>query len=102
MAFAESVWTLNKGEMMMSGSGIAGVFNSHVARIKRIVTEEYSGCSAVFDQSAWPLISFQVQDAHGTILSRTTPPFSIAELEEFTDSKLRSAIRGLCEFSNSK
>jgi len=87
---------------MTTTAGIASVFDLHVERIKRIVTEEFSGGSAVLDQTAWPMISFRVQDAQGAILSRTTPPFSIAELEEFTDLKLRLTIRRLCEPSGSK
>ncbi len=84
---------------MTTGPVIAGVFDQHVARIRRIVTEEFSGCSAIFDQEAWPMIRFRVQDADGTILSRAYPPFSIAELEEFTDYRLRAAIRRLCGLS---
>jgi len=87
---------------MSTGSSIAGVFDLHIARIQRIVNEEFSGSLAVFDQKAWPLISFQIQDAQGTILSRPNLPFSLAELQQFSDKRLRSAIRRLCEFSNSK
>jgi hypothetical protein len=46
------------------------VFDEHTARIKRIVKEEVSGCSAIIDQDAWPMIRFRIQDAQGTILSR--------------------------------
>jgi hypothetical protein len=42
------------------------------------------------------MIRFRIQDAQGTILSRVYPRFTIAELEEFSDYRLRSAIRRLC------
>src|ERR1017187_154604 len=45
------------------------VFDEHTARIKRIVKEEFSGCSAIIDQDAWPMIRFRIQDAQGTILA---------------------------------
>lgn len=81
---------------MTSSPGIAGVFNQHIERIKRIVNEEISGGSAIFDKDAWPMIRFQVVDAAGMQLARPYTPFSLAELEEFTDHKLRSKIRRLC------
>ena len=84
---------------MTTGFDIEGVFDQHTARIKRIVGEEFAGGSAMFDKNAWPLIRFQVQDAHGKILSTSYPPFSIAELVSLTDDKLRAAIRRLCEAS---
>jgi hypothetical protein len=94
-ATTEWIFTLER-KKMTSSPGIAGLFDQHVARINRIVKEEFSGGSAIFDQNAWPMIQFRVRDANGTILSKTYPPFSIAELEEFTDRRLRSAIRRLC------
>lgn len=78
---------------------ITGLFDKHVARIQRIVNEEISGGSAIFDQGAWPMIQFRVEEAHGTILARTSPPFSIAELEQSSDSRLRSIIRRLSGLS---
>jgi hypothetical protein len=73
----------------MSSIGI--LYDHHADRIKRIVEQEFSGCSAVFDQSAWPLFQFHVQDAQGTIVLRQRP-LSLAELERLTDDKLRAAI----------
>jgi hypothetical protein len=75
--------------MPMSSIGI--LYDHHVDRIRRIVEQEFSGCSAIFDQSAWPLFQFHVQDARGTILLRQRP-LSLAELERLTDDKLRAAI----------
>jgi hypothetical protein len=45
------------------------------------------------------VIRFGVQHTHCTILSKAYEPFSIAEMEEFTDQRLRSAIRRLCGLS---
>jgi hypothetical protein len=75
------------------------VFEQHVARIKRIVAEELSGCSPVFDQCAWPIIRFRVQDAHGVTVSKVQSNFSMAELERLADRKLRSMIRNRCQLS---
>jgi len=82
---------------MTRGFSIEGVFDQLTARIKRIAGEEFSGGSAMFDKNAWPLIRFQIKDAHGRILSTSYPPFSVAELVSLTDDKLRAAIRKLCE-----
>ena len=82
---------------MTTNFSIEGVFDQHTARIKRIVGEEFAGGSAMFDKNAWPLIRFQVKDAHGSILSTSYQPFSIAELVSLTDDKLRAAIQKLCE-----
>lgn len=73
----------------MSSIGI--LYDHHVDRIKRIVEQEFSGCSAIFDQGAWPLFQFQVQDAQGTIVLKQRP-LSLAELERLTDDKLRASI----------
>ena len=75
--------------------GILSVFDHHIARIKRIVEEEFSGCSVVFDQNAWPFIRFHIQDSQGAMRSQSYPRYSIAELEKLSDEKLRSAIRRL-------
>jgi hypothetical protein len=68
------------------------VFDEHVARIKRIVEQEFPGCSVVFDQRAWPLCRFHIQDAQETIVS-SARSFSLAELENLTDDKLRLTLR---------
>ena len=70
--------------MPMSSIGI--LYDHHVDRIRRIVEQEFSGCSAIFDQSAWPLFQFHVQDARGTILLRQRP-LSLAELERLTEDR---------------
>jgi hypothetical protein len=77
--------------------GIGGIFDHQVARIRRIVEEEFSGCSAAFDQGAWPMVRIRIQDANGEVVSKTHAPFSIAELQGFSEARLRSAIRNLCD-----
>jgi len=72
-------------------------FDQHVERIKRIVEAEFSHCSAVFDPHGWPIVRFRVKDAHGTVMSRTHADFSLADLENMTDQKLRSVIRRRCQ-----
>jgi hypothetical protein len=84
---------------MTTGPAITGVFDQQMARIKRIVQEEVPGYSAIFDRAAWPMIRFRVQDAQGTIVTMPHSQFSIAELEEFSDQKLRSVIRRFCRIS---
>lgn len=75
------------------------VFDQHIARIKRIVNEDLSGCLVIFGKDSWPMIRFRVQDAQGGILSATCSQFTLAELEEFSDRNLRSAVLRLCELS---
>lgn len=81
--------------------GLVGIFDrtfcEHVERIKRIVEEEFSHCSAVFDPRGWPIVRFQVKNARGTVMSRNHSDFSIADLEKMTDQKLRSVIRRHCQ-----
>jgi hypothetical protein len=81
--------------------GLVGVFgrtfDQHVERIKRIVEEEFSPCSAVFDPRGWPIVRFRVKDTRGTVMSRTHADFSLADLENMTDQKLRSVIRRRCQ-----
>jgi hypothetical protein len=72
-------------------ASISVLYDQHAARIKRIVEEEFSGCSAIFDRSAWPLFRFHVRDAQGTIVSKARP-LSLAELEGLTDDKLRATV----------
>jgi hypothetical protein len=72
-------------------------FEEHIERIKRIVEEEVPGCSASFDQGAWPIIRFVVQDAQGITVSRMYSNFSISDLENMPDRKLRALIRRRCE-----
>jgi hypothetical protein len=72
-------------------------FDQHVERIKRIVEEEFSHCSAVFDPRGWPIARFRVKDTRGTVMSRTYSDFSMADLENMTDQKLRSLIRRRCQ-----
>jgi hypothetical protein len=72
-------------------------FDHHVERIKRIVEEELPGCSASFDQAAWPIVRFSVENAHGATVSRMCSNFSMAELNKMNDRKLRSVIRRRCE-----
>jgi hypothetical protein len=84
---------------MTKGPAITGVFDLHIARIKRLVQEEIAGSSAVFDPSAWPMIRFRVQDGQGAMLTEAHRQFSIAELEICSDQKLRSEIRRFCGLS---
>jgi hypothetical protein len=72
-------------------------FEQHVERIKRIVEEEVPGCSACFDQGAWPIIRFVVQDGQGITVSRMYSNLSISDLENMTDRKLRALVRRRCE-----
>lgn len=77
----------------MSRGGISDLYDQHVARIKRIVEQEFSGCSAIFDRSAWPLFRFCVQDPQGTIVT-SARSLSLAELEALTDDKFRLMLKG--------
>jgi len=79
--------------------GIGGIFDLQVARIKRIVEEEFSGCSAAFDKGAWPMVRIRIHDANGEVVSKTHSPYSIAELQGFSEDRLRTAIRRLCASS---
>jgi len=69
---------------------------STVARINRIVKEEFSGCSAIFDKDVRPMVRPRIQDAQGTILSRTHPRYTIAELEELSDYRPSVSNTELC------
>ena len=75
-------------------ASISVLYDQHGARINRIVEQECSGCSAIFDRTAWPLLRIHIQDHQGTIVSRVRS-FSLAELENLTDDKLRATIRKL-------
>jgi hypothetical protein len=54
-----------------------------------------SGCSAIFDQSAWSLLRFHIEDAKGDTVSRDRHFHTIAEMERLTDDRLRASIRNL-------
>jgi hypothetical protein len=75
-------------------ASISVVFNEHVARIKRVAEQEFSGCSAIFDPSAWPFCRFHIQNPQGTKISRARS-FSLAELASLSDQKLREVMRRL-------
>jgi hypothetical protein len=79
--------------------GIVGVFDQQVGRIKRIVEAEFTGASVTFDQKAWPMIRLRVLDAQGVTVSRPHPGFTLAELDDLSDRRLRSTIRRLCGHS---
>jgi hypothetical protein len=70
---------MRKSESVVQFFG--AVFGRHVARINRIVIEEFSGRSAIFGEDVWPMVRFRIQDAQGTILSGTHPSYTIAEPE---------------------
>jgi len=74
---------------------VTGVFDQHTARIKRIVEEEFPGCTAIFEQSAWPFLRFHIEDAQGGIVSRTRHFHTIAEMENLKDDRLRKSIQKL-------
>jgi len=78
---------------MISTLGIVKIFDQQVERIKRMVEEEFSGCTAVFDRTAWPMVQFRLHDANGEPRSAKSLHFSISELEGFSDNKLRLAIQ---------
>jgi hypothetical protein len=75
----------------MFRTDISALYEQHVARIKRIVEQEYSGCSAIFDRGAWPLFRFHIEDGQGAIVSKPQA-FSLAELEGLSDKKLRMRV----------
>jgi hypothetical protein len=84
---------------MASTLGVVKLFDQQSQRIKRIVEEEFSGYSAAFDRTAWPMVQFRLQDQHGALCSLKSLHFSISELQEFSDSRLRAAIQKLRSYS---
>jgi len=73
---------------------ISDLYDRELARIKHAVEQELPGCSAIFDLSAWPLFRFHIQNSRGKVVARPQP-FSLAELDDFTDAQLGATIRAL-------
>jgi hypothetical protein len=71
-----------------------------VERIRSVVADDFPHYSVVFDEDAWPMVRFRIQDMSGTMLSRACPPFELWELEGLTKDDLRSMIRRLCGSPN--
>jgi hypothetical protein len=73
---------------------------NHKQRIKEIVEEEFPGSTVAFEEQSVGTIRFTVYDAHGRPISKGVPHYPLAQIEEWSDIRLRFVIQRYCRNSD--
>lgn len=67
-------------------------------RIVAITEEDIPESKVIFDEDAGDFLRFRIEDSSGHIISRAFPHLRPAEIDDWSDDKLRTILRTLCAF----